>query len=67
MKSFQAIEGITKGMYRGVWERPEIIGKGISRKTSSRHGQTISRVALPMRRVAWVERDKIKQEVDKMR
>ena len=49
-----------------TWANPDIIG----RTTKGEHHintQGAQPIALPLRRIAWIEKDKIKQEIDKMK
>ena len=52
--------------WRQVWDEPEIVGRTHRWEHRVDTGSA-QPIALPMRRVAWVERDTIRAEVDKMR
>ena len=52
--------------YRSVWELPSIVGKAVGGEHRIETTATFP-IALPMRRIAWVERDRIKEEVQKMK
>ena len=52
--------------YRQVWESPGVVGKAVGGEHRIETGDKLP-VALPIRRIAWVERDKIKDEVRKMK
>ena len=52
--------------YRSVWENPNIVGRAKVGEHRIDTGEALP-VALPTRRVAWVERDKIQEEVNKMK
>ena len=49
-----------------TWMNPDIVGRAI-RGEHRINTQDAQPIALPLRRIAWIEKDKIKQEIDKMR
>ena len=52
--------------YRRVWEQPDVVGKAVGGEHRIETGDSLP-VALPVRRIAWVERDRINEEVSKMK
>ena len=49
-----------------TWTNPDIVGRTI-RGEHRINTQDAQPIALPLRRIAWVEKDKIKEEIDKMK
>ena len=49
-----------------TWANQDIIGR-ISKGEHRINTQEAQPIALPLRRIAWIEKDKIKQEIDKMK
>ena len=49
-----------------TWANPDIVGRTI-RGEHRINTQDAQPIALPLRRIAWIEKDKIKQEVNKMK
>ena len=52
--------------YSVVWTAPNVVGKAVGGEHRVETGDHLP-VALPVRRIAWVERDRIKDEVEKMK
>ena len=49
-----------------IWINPDTVGR-TTKGTHHINMQNAQPIALPLRRIAWIEKDKIKQEVDKMK
>ena len=49
-----------------IWVNPDTVGR-TTKGTHHINTQNAQPIALPLRRIAWIEKDKIKQEVDKMK
>ena len=49
-----------------TWANPDTVGR-TSKGEHHINTQDARPIALPLRRIAWIEKDKIKQEVEKMK